>query len=146
MKVTTAMLADAATVADGKLFIHGGGWSSIIAHQMPVTHPVLGLVLVFETEWHESNEDLQIVLELVDADGKDARLRAEMLLRVSPTPLTKKGAPLVQSTAQMFYGLQFDKYGDYRFQVTYRHEVLASVPLNVIAPPQMLPNAQIAPA
>lgn len=137
MQVTTAMLADAATVADGKLYIHGGGWNSIISPQIPTTHPTLALVLIFKLEWQEANEDLELVLELVTEDGKEAGLRGDMHLRVAPTPVTKKGAELYQSTAYMFHGLRFDHYGGYRFQVSHGDRVLASVPLTV-HPPQAI--------
>jgi hypothetical protein len=134
MEVTTAMLADAATVAEGKLYIHGGGWNSIISPQIPTTHPTLALVVVFKLDWHEANEDLELVIELVTEDGEPAGLRGDMHLRVAPTPLTKKGAELYQSTAYTFHGLQFDKYGGYRFQITYADKVLAAVPLSILPP------------
>ena len=129
------MLADAATVADGKLYIQGGGWNSILAPQIPTNHPALALVLTFKLDWHEANEDLELVIELVDEDGKQAGLRGEMRLRVAPTPFVTKGAELYHSTAQMFYGLRFDKKGAYRFQLVHDDHLLASVPLSIIPVP-----------
>jgi hypothetical protein len=134
VEITTAMLADAATIADGKLYIQGGGWNSIITSQIPAVHPAIGLVLIFKLDWHEANEDLEISIELVSEDGKLAGLRGEMQLRVAPAPATKKGTELYQSTAQMFYGLRFDDYGAYRFQIAHKDQIMASVPLNVVAP------------
>jgi hypothetical protein len=135
MQVTTAMLADAATVADGKLYIHGGGWNSIIATQIPANHPALALVLSFRLEWHEANEDIALVIELVNEDGKPAGLRGDMHLRVAPAPITKKGSELYQSTAYTFYGLRFDDYATYRFQLSHNGQLIASVPLSIIPPP-----------
>lgn len=134
MEVTTAILADAATVADGKVYVHGGGWNAIIAPQIPATHPSLALVLALKMDWHEGNEDLPIVIELVNEDGKPAGARAEMILRIAPTPVTKKGADLYQYLAHTFVGLQFDEYGAYSFQVVNDGDVLASVPLSVLPP------------
>jgi hypothetical protein len=135
MQVTTAMLADAATVADGKLYIQGGGWNSMLAQQMPVVHPGLAVVLMFELGWHEGNEDLKYAIELLDEDGKPAGLRGEANLRVSPLPFVKKGSDLYQCSAHMLYGVRFEKYGIYRFQITCGDQVLASVPLTIIASP-----------
>jgi hypothetical protein len=137
MQVSTAMLADAATVANGKLYIQGGGWTSVIAQQIPTVHPALALVLIFKLEWHEANEDLKFVIELVDEDGQPAGMRAEMGLRVAPTPFAKKGAELYQSAAHMLYGLRFEKYGTFRFRVVRNDQVLASVPLTIMPPPMM---------
>jgi hypothetical protein len=134
MQVTTAMLADAATVADGKLFIHGGNWNAIIASQIPAVHPTLALVLVFKLDWHEANEDLPLVIELVTEDGKPAGFRAEMNLRVAPTPFTKKGTDLYQPSTPTINGLSFDAYGAYSFQITLADKLLASIPLNVVSP------------
>jgi hypothetical protein len=138
MQVTTAMLADAATVAGGKLYVHGGGWNAIIATQIPANHPTLALALAFKMDWHEGNEDLPIVIELVNEDGKPAGVRVERTLRIAPTPIVKKGADLYEYTAHTFNGLRFDEYGAYRFQVVHDGQVLASVPLIVI-PPTLLP-------
>src|SRR2546421_315152 len=116
------MLADSVALAEGKLYIQGGGWNSIMTSQMPATHPAIGLVLTFKLDWHEANEDLKLILELVDEDGKNAGMRIEILLRVAPAPATKKGTALYQSAAQMFYGLRFDNYGAYRFQVAHENQ------------------------
>ena len=57
-----------------------------------------------------------------------------MHLRVAPSPITKKGADLYQSTAYTFNGLRFDEYGAYRFQLSLDDHLLTSVPLSVIPP------------
>lgn len=129
------MLADAAAIAEGKLYVQGGGWDSVMASQMPLIYPALGLVLTFKIDWHEANEDLKILIEFVNEDGKNAGVRFELLLRVSPGPTAKKGSDLYQSAAQMFYGLRFENYGTYRFQVSQGAKVLTTVPLNIHAPP-----------
>jgi hypothetical protein len=62
MKVTL-MLADSAQVADGKLYILGGGWS--------ITGPPApsAIVLLVEVPWDQTNRRLEWRLELVDSDG-----------------------------------------------------------------------------
>jgi hypothetical protein len=129
------MLADAATLAEGKLYIQGGGWTSIIAPQMPAVHPALAIVLVFRLDWHEGNEDLVFDIELVDEDGKPAGMRGEMHLRVAPTPGATKGTYLYSSIAQSFYGLRFNSYGTYQFKLTHKDQLLASVPLTIAPRP-----------
>jgi hypothetical protein len=117
MQVSAAMPADAVTVANGKPDIQGGGWTSVIARHIPTVHPALALTLIFRPEWHEANENLQFVIELVDEDGRQAGVRATMGLRVAPTPYAQEGGELYQSAAHMLYGLRFEKYGTFRFQV-----------------------------
>lgn len=52
MKLDWFMLADAAVVADGKYYIHGGAITRITANALPWAHPQLALVqrLVLEPE------------------------------------------------------------------------------------------------
>jgi hypothetical protein len=58
-----AMLADAASVPDGKLYMLGGGWSTIVAG---APFAVCGKV---DIPWHLATQHHQLRMELVDGDG-----------------------------------------------------------------------------
>jgi hypothetical protein len=60
----TMMLADHAQVADGKLFISGGGWSSCGPGPTPCS-----VAVIFHVPWQSTNEKVQFSLRLVDEDG-----------------------------------------------------------------------------
>ena len=62
----TMLLADYAQVAEGKLNVIGGGWN--ITGRQPVP---FALALLIDVPWDRTNEQHQIRLELVDADGND---------------------------------------------------------------------------
>jgi len=59
------VLADHAQVADGKLFISGGGWSSRGAGSLPCSVAVL-----FHVPWQETDKKTEFVLRLIDEDGR----------------------------------------------------------------------------
>ena len=59
------LLCDSAQVADGKLYILGGGWS--ITGPMPVPSAV---AVKLEVDWHELSREHHWELFLEDADGK----------------------------------------------------------------------------
>src|SRR5260370_23229527 len=61
----TMMLADHAQVADGKLFIAGGGWS--LAGPGPIP---CGIALLFHVPWQQTNERTAFMLRLLDEDGR----------------------------------------------------------------------------
>jgi hypothetical protein len=61
----TMLIADSAQVADGKLYILGGGWS--VTGPEPVPSAVAIKVAV---DWHEFNSPHHWELILEDADGK----------------------------------------------------------------------------
>jgi hypothetical protein len=94
----TLMLCDYATVADGKLYISGGGWS--------VTDPQLGASAVaakFEVPWTMANQPLRISFRLVDADGENVvqpgpngpvPVGADATLEVGRPPGLPAGTPI----------------------------------------------------
>jgi hypothetical protein len=92
------MLCDHAQVAEGKLFISGGGWS--------VTGPLpspSALALKIEVPWDQANTPIKFALELVDQDGKPVQqqgplglqpLRLEGQVEVGRPPGLMPGTPL----------------------------------------------------
>jgi hypothetical protein len=58
------MLCDHAVVAEGKLYINGGGWDQIAANGPPT-----GLALLVHVPWDELNATHSLTLRLVDEDG-----------------------------------------------------------------------------
>lgn len=61
----TMLLCDAAQVADGKLYILGGGWSLIGPAPMPS-----GVALKIDVDWTEVDRAHHWELYLVDQDGQ----------------------------------------------------------------------------
>jgi hypothetical protein len=59
------MLADHAQVADGKLFISGGGWSTCGPGPTPCS-----VAVIFHVPWQETNERVSFALRLIDEDGR----------------------------------------------------------------------------
>jgi hypothetical protein len=60
----TMLLADSAQVADGKLFILGGGLSQIGPNPQPVS-----VALLLEVPWDRANINHDWKIELLDEDG-----------------------------------------------------------------------------
>jgi hypothetical protein len=59
------MLADHAQIADGKLFISGGGWSTCGPGPTPCA-----VVVIFHVPWQETGEKVSFALRLIDEDGR----------------------------------------------------------------------------
>ena len=60
------MLCDAAQVADGKLYILGGGWSVTGPDPAPSA-----IAIKIEVDWNEADAEHHWELFVVDADGKE---------------------------------------------------------------------------
>ena len=129
------MLADAASVVDGKLYVHGGGWDSIYTAQAPTTHPGLAVVLIFKLDWQEANEDIPLTIQMTDEDNRTVLLRGEGMMRTGVPAQLPKGAPMFHPYAQMIYGLTFPALGRYVLRVTSGEKELASLPIAVAQPP-----------
>jgi hypothetical protein len=95
----TMMLADAARVADGKLYILGGGWSQTGPGPVP-----FAIALDVKVPWHLANRKHQFKFELVDdsggtiavsdSDGDSQPLCIEAELEVGRPPGIKVGTSL----------------------------------------------------
>lgn len=78
MDVDYLLLADAATLADGKLYIHGAGWETISVTSLPVEQS-LHIVLRIRVPWSETKRQSDLELDVVDTEGKS-------LLAIPPGP------------------------------------------------------------
>jgi hypothetical protein len=118
MILEAAMVADAATVADGKLYVHGAGWDTIFSANFPTVHPSFALALLFRVEYSEALQEIPILIELIDEDGQPHGLRAEGKFGVGLQPTAKRGAPLKVPQALTFQMTQFQRAGDYTFRIS----------------------------
>lgn len=102
----TLMLADHAQVADGKLWISGGGWS--------VTGPNIApfaIVALIEMPWEAAGATHEVRFDLLDDQGKpvmvetpegDQPLFFSGQIPLTPAPGTKRGTPLTMPIAVNF--------------------------------------------
>ena len=71
MRADYLVLADAVTVAEGKHYIHGGGWDTLFVASLPAVHPMLGVAVRLRIPWAEASQ--QLVLEVDVLSGKERR-------------------------------------------------------------------------
>ncbi|MBI4259129.1 MAG: hypothetical protein HY658_01055 [Actinobacteria bacterium] len=127
MEITTALLADAATVADGKLYVHGGGWDRITTRSLPAVHPALAVVLVFRVPYDEALTPHPFHIELLDADDNAVGPAADGTLNVGHAPTAVRGAPSFVPFTWTLQNLELPAAGAYRFRVGTHEDELASI-------------------
>jgi hypothetical protein len=93
------LLADSAQVADGKLFILGGGWSVTGPDPTPAA-----VALKVSVDSHEFNQDHHWELFLEDADGRPVVLDTPE----GPQPIEVRGQFNVPAPEAMPVGTPFD--------------------------------------
>ena len=135
MELTTAMLADAAQVQGGKLFVLGGGFDTISARSLPVVHRSLAVALVAVISPEERHRDLEIVISLIDEDGQALGVEAKGKLRVGAPPNLPPGSSSVVPIVTPFYNVRFPEAKGYAFAVNFEDDELARVTFRVVLLP-----------
>jgi len=132
VELTRTLIADAAVVQGGKLYVHGGGWDTIQASSLPVTHPSLALAFVMRVEYLEALTDIPFLIELVDDDERTMGVKLEGTVRVGHPAMSQAGSPVFVPQAVTFNMLQFTRFGAYRFRISSSGVSLAEAPFRVI--------------
>ena len=117
MRLTTAMLADAAHVQGGKLYVLGGGFEAIRTRSIPAIHRALSVALLLEVAPQERDTDLAVSIELIDEDGQSMDLRATAKIRVGSVSALPPGASTIVPLATPFYNVRFPEAKGYSFVV-----------------------------
>ncbi len=135
------MLADAASVVDGKLYVHGGAWDHILTQSFPSTHPSLAVVVTLEVPYDQAMQEHRLLVELVTEDGEATPYRAEGLFRLGHPPMLARGAPVFQTSSLTFPMLRFERPGRYAWMVSCDGDVLGSIPLTIELRPSLQPRS-----
>ena len=68
MEIDFLILADAAQVADGKLYLLGGGWDRLAVNALPAAQ-MTGIAVGVLVPWSETNTGHTLTLTVEDEDG-----------------------------------------------------------------------------
>ncbi|MGO9454107.1 MAG: DUF6941 family protein [Candidatus Binataceae bacterium] len=117
MKIESAILADAAQAANGKLFILGGGWNIYRAANYPVpVQMAVAFMVSFDT--NEVGNNYPLTITIADEAGVPIAPAMQGHIAVSPPPSEMpKEAPLKLPFA-VNMGLQIPRAGKYGILIT----------------------------
>jgi hypothetical protein len=132
MKLTSAMLSDAAQVQSGKLYVLGGGFDTISVRKLPATHRSVSLAMVAEVGPDERQQDLELVVQLVDEDGAELGVMAKGKLRVGAPPNLPPGSPSIVPIVTPFHNVTFPEAKGYAFVVSMNETELTRVKFRVV--------------
>ena|ERR1022692_4776042 len=130
MELTTAMLADGAHVAGGKLYILGGQWDRLMVAAFPAQHPSMALVLVIKIEYTEAPKTYQLNVELT-LDGQPQDAKASGAMAIGHASVLAPGAAQYAPLAIPFNNVTFSAPGRYEWVVTADDTELGRVPVEV---------------
>src|SRR3954454_9121363 len=64
------MPCDSAVAAEGKLYVHGGGWNMLTAASFPFVQSRIGLAVIVGVPYTSTNRDHTFDLRLLDQAGR----------------------------------------------------------------------------
>ena len=131
MRLTAAMLADAAQVTAGKLYVLGGAFDTVTARTFPVVYRSMAVVLVAEVGPADRNRDLALRIALYDEDGAALGVESQGNLRVGAPAAIPAGASTVVPLVGAFGNIRFPEPGGYVFVVEHEGEELARIPFRL---------------
>ncbi|HEX7166491.1 MAG TPA: hypothetical protein VF230_05885 [Acidimicrobiales bacterium] len=119
------MLCDWADAIGGKLYIQGGGWTTV-RQNTPATIAVAAVVRV---PYHQTNVRHTVAVTLLDEDGQGfpaaQPFRLEMQVELGRPPGMRKGEESVVPLAARLQGVEFPP-GGYRFEVSVNGDVVTA--------------------
>lgn len=131
--VDLAMVADAVQVAQGKLFVLGGGWNTLLVRSFPAKHPVMAVAVLVKVPWSWAERVITIELDLEDGDG--ARLFPTSIrqrLTVNKPPGMPHGSDIVVPRSFTISNLVLRQPGGYSFIVSIDGRVAERVRFNAV--------------
>jgi hypothetical protein len=129
VRLAFAMLADAATVADGKLYVHGGGWSHLFVDGVPTRHPSFALVFALEMNGREPPGRIPLDFELVAGDAPVAGVRGWIGV---PGERGPELGPVLVTNQATFTDVPLAAEGSYVVRVSSGGEELGRLDLHVV--------------
>jgi len=139
MEVEFLILADAVQAVNGKLYMLGGGWTTLHAAAIPTTHP-LGIAFGLRVSWQETNQVHRLEIKMVDSDGASIIQPIQAALEMGRPPGIRSGADQTAVIA-VNAAVQFTKAGRYEVQAAVEGQTVRTVAFDVV-PVQPVPPSR----
>ncbi|MEZ4499663.1 MAG: hypothetical protein R2839_06210 [Thermomicrobiales bacterium] len=131
-RVDCFLLADAVQVANGKLFILGGGWARLTVDALPINRS-FELAVRIVVPWTETNRKLPFELQLVDEDGKgllEQVVRAD--ISVGRPVQLKEGTDQVVPLTLRLPNVRLEREGRYAFTLSHGGQEAARTAFDLV--------------
>jgi hypothetical protein len=138
MRVDYLILADSVAVAEGKHYIHGGGWDTLFAFSFPALHPVLGVAARLRVPSEEIGQQLAVEVDVQGGEVGGSILPEPLrgIVNAERPPHLPLGSDLLLHLALSLTNLQFESPGPYNIVLRIDGQPLAESQFNVIPLPE----------
>lgn len=131
-RVDCFLLVDSAQVANGKLFILGGGWARLTSTQVPVTRTFETAIRVV-VPWTETNRPHPLELQIENEDGQallETPVKAE--IRVGRPAQLKDGTDQVVPLALRIGPVTLEREGRYALIIRFDGDETARTAFDLV--------------
>lgn len=147
-----AFLADSVVVAEGKLYIQGAGWDTMVVGTFPARHPRLGIGALLRVPWTATNQMHKFSVKIVDQDDNklvlgdappgagipDGKVREFIgQFNLGRPPFLTRGESQVVPIGLNIDGLEFPQANTYSVVISVDDTELKRLPLRVRSMIQM---------
>jgi hypothetical protein len=131
IRIDCFMLCDGAQESNGKLYVLGGGWDTLLGQDFPLTIHTFAVALKLAVPWNEANRQRRFRIEVRDPDNnKDILPRPlEGEFNVGRPPTAQPGDDLTVVLAITFNAVVFPKPGTFGFHLLVDNDELATTKL-----------------
>ena len=121
----TSFLADSVDLQQGKIYALGIGWDVLFAQNFPAQHPRIGLGILVNVPYTQTNKDHLLRISLQDQDGHVVNnLSFTSPFKVGRPPHLNEGDAQILPFAFNFDGLVFEKASIYRWVIEIDGEII----------------------
>lgn len=131
-RVDCFLLADSVQVANGKLFILGGGWARLTVDALPVNR-AFELAIRIVVPWNETNRKLSFEMQMADEDGKsllEQVVRAD--ISVGRPVQLKEGTDQVVPLTLRLPNVKLEREGRYAFTLAHGGDEVARTAFDLV--------------
>ena len=114
MDIDYALMADAAEIANGKLYVLGGGWDTYSAAEVPAQLRV-AIAVGVRIGWEETNQQTPVRVTIEDDDGQQLVAIDGAVNVGRPAGLSPGSTQLAQMAVNL--AVNFQKHGGYRVRI-----------------------------
>ena len=130
MQIDYLILADWAEVINGKIYVQGGGWTTITAREpLPVSRTI-AIAVSPRVEWHETNTPHDLVIRILREEGQAELARIDARFEVGRSAGLPQGSSQPHPMA-VNLPLTFERAGEYEIRASIDGEEVTTLAFRI---------------
>lgn len=130
MQIDYLILADWAEVINGKIYVQGGGWTTITARESLPVSRTIAIAVSPRVEWHETNTPHDLVIRILREEGQAELARIDARFEVGRSAGLPQGSSQPHPMA-VNLPLTFERAGEYEVRASIDGEEVTTLSFRI---------------